>query len=140
MKKIILICLLAAPAFSFAQDKEVVRKILLDQVDSWNRGDLEKFMVGYWNNDSLLFIGSTGVNHGYHEALEHYKQTYSDTAKMGKLAFQILEIRPLSPDYYFVTGKWFLKRSVGDLNGVYTLLFKKINGKWLIVVDHSSSS
>jgi hypothetical protein len=57
---------------------------------------------------------------------------------MGKLSFDILEVKRLSPGYYFVVGKWFLKRSVGDIGGMYTLLFRKINGKWVIVVDHSS--
>ena len=126
--------------FSIAQDREAVLKILDNQVQSWNRGDLDQFMVGYWNNDSLMFIGSSGINHGYQEALNHYKKAYSDTAKMGKLRFELIELKQLSPDYYYVTGKFFLKRSVGDLNGVYTLLFRKIRGVWVIVSDHSSSS
>jgi hypothetical protein len=140
MNKIILVLLVALPLFSIAQDREAVLKILDNQVKSWNRGDLDQFMVGYWNNDSLMFIGSNGINHGYREALQHYKEAYSDTAKMGKLRFEIIELRQLSPDYYHVTGKFFLKRSVGDLNGVYTLLFRKIRGVWVIVSDHSSSA
>jgi len=140
MNKIILILLVALPTFSIAQDREAVLKILDNQVQSWNRGDLDQFMVGYWNNDSLMFIGSSGINHGYQEALNHYKKAYSDTAKMGKLRFELIELKQLSPDYYHVTGKFFLKRSVGDLNGVYTLLFHKIRGVWVIVSDHSSSS
>jgi hypothetical protein len=40
--------------------------------------------------------------------------------------------------YYTVVGKWFLKRSVGDVGGHYSLLFRRIKGKWVIVLDHSS--
>ena len=140
MTRIILTLLIVLPQFLMAQDREAVLKILDNQVQSWNRGDLDQFMVGYWNNDSLMFIGSSGINHGYQEALNHYKKAYSDTAKMGKLRFELIELKQLSPDYYYVTGKFFLKRSVGDLNGVYTLLFRKIRGVWVIVSDHSSST
>jgi ketosteroid isomerase-like protein len=57
---------------------------------------------------------------------------------MGKLAFDILKIQPISADTYFVLGKWMLKRTVGDVSGYYTLLFRKIKNEWKIVVDHSS--
>jgi hypothetical protein len=35
-------------------------------------------------------------------------------------------------------GKWHLIRSVGDVGGHYTLLVKRINGKWVIISDHTS--
>jgi ketosteroid isomerase-like protein len=57
---------------------------------------------------------------------------------MGKLSFEILKVEQLSPNRYFVLGKWMLKRSIGDVSGYYTLLFRKINNQWVIVVDHSS--
>ena len=57
---------------------------------------------------------------------------------MGNLTFEFLKVTKISAEYYWVLGKWFLKRSVGDVGGHYTLLFRKINGKWLIVADHSS--
>jgi hypothetical protein len=57
---------------------------------------------------------------------------------MGKLAFDIIQIKPLSADYYFVVGKWMLKRSIGDISGHYTLLMHRIKGEWKIVADHSS--
>ena len=48
---------------------------------------------------------------------------------MGKLFFDLLKVKRLSADYYFVIGKWFLKRKAGDIGGIYTLLFRKINGQ-----------
>ena len=95
-------------------------------------------MKGYWQNDSLMFIGKSGVTYGWRKTLDNYKRHYPDTVAMGKLHFKLLELKSLSPVYYFVVGKWHLLRSVGDLEGHFTLLFKKINGEWLIVADHSS--
>src|SRR5688572_8503949 len=132
--------LLLFQTFSIAQtnDESEIRKILSDQTEQWNKGDLERFMGGYWHSDSLMFIGKSGITYGYGNALKNYQSGYSDTVQMGKLRFELVSLKPISTDHYFVVGKWFLKRSIGDLNGVYTLLFRKINGQWLIVVDHSS--
>ena len=136
---LLLLCLAATGAVAQAnKDEKEIRGLLSTQTDAWNRGNLDDFMKGYWESDSLLFIGKSGVTHGYRNTLDNYKKGYSDTAKMGKLFFDIIEVRKLSTGYYWVLGKWFLKRSVGDVGGHYTLLFRKINGKWKIVADHSS--
>ena len=119
-------------------DQKEILKILHEQTVAWNNGDIDSFMKGYWNNDSLMFIGKNGVTYGYKNTLGNYKKNYSDAEKMGSLSFDILQVKKLSGEYCFVLGKWFLKRVAGDVGGYYTLLFRKIKGKWLIVSDHSS--
>ena len=57
---------------------------------------------------------------------------------MGKLSFDIIMVKKLSNEYYYVVGKWMLKRSIGDLSGHYDLLIRRIRGEWKIVSDHSS--
>ena len=125
-------------AFSQANDELTIRKVLDNQIKGWNNGDIEGFMQGYWKNDSLMFIGKNGIHWGWQTTLENYKKNYPDTAAMGKLSFDILVVKKLSPEYFYVVGKWMLTRSIGDLSGHYNLLFKKINGIWLIIADHSS--
>jgi ketosteroid isomerase-like protein len=120
------------------KDEQTIRALLAKQTEQWNKGNIEGFMEGYWESDSLLFIGKRGPTYGYRTTLENYKKGYPDTTAMGKLKFNILTVKPLSPDTYFVLGKWMLKRTIGDLEGHYTLLLKKIKGKWLIIADHSS--
>jgi ketosteroid isomerase-like protein len=140
MKRIIFLAAILISTVAFAQSKDEIdiRKILDDQAKAWNRGDIEEFMQGYWKNDSLLFIGKSGINRGWQRTLNNYKKSYPDTTVMGKLAFDIILVKKLSPEYYYVVGKWMLTRSIGDLNGYYNLLLKKINGQWVIVADHSS--
>ena len=121
-----------------SKDEIQIRKILNTQTQSWNRGDVKAFMKGYWENDSLMFIGKSGVTYGYKNTLENYKKNYPDTAAMGKLTFTLIQVKRLSPEYYHVTGKWHLKRTIGDIGGHYTLLFRKIKGQWVIISDHSS--
>jgi ketosteroid isomerase-like protein len=121
-----------------ANDEAAIRRIMANQTDAWNKGDLNGFMKGYWKNDSLLFIGKSGPSYGYRQALINYKKNYSGRDQMGKLFFDLLRVKRLSADYYFVIGKWFLKRKAGDIGGVYTLLFHRIDGEWRIIVDHTS--
>ncbi len=133
-----MLCLMACTV-SHAQDNEAaIRAVLNKQLQGWNSGSIDMYMQGYWNSDSLVFVGKSGPTYGYSQTLERYKKSYNDTAKMGKLRFDILQVRKLNADYYFVLGKWALKRSAGDVDGTFTLLFRKIRGKWVIVVDHSS--
>lgn len=119
-------------------DEQVIRKVLNDQIIAWNNGNIEEFMKGYWNNDSLMFIGKSGVTYGYQNTLMNYKKNYSNADAMGTLSFDLVKVQRLSPEYYFIVGKWHLKRKIGDVGGHYNLLFRKINGSWLIVADHSS--
>lgn len=135
---LLITCICQLKICAQSADEKAILKILEDQILYWNKGDLDHFVKGYWNNDSLMFIGSSGIVYGYQNTLNRYKKSYSDTAKMGRLRFEVLHIKKLSPEYYYVVGKWFLKRSTGDVGGHYTLLFRKIKGKWKIVADHSS--
>jgi len=133
-----LLLLITLPSFAQNSDESSIRRILADQITAWNKGDLDDFMKGYWNNDSLTFIGQSGITYGYDNTLNNYKKNYSSPDKMGQLFFTLLKVQRISADHYFVIGKWFLKRKAGDVGGVYTLLFRKISGHWYIVADHSS--
>ncbi len=125
-------------AFAQNKDEQQILQALDIQKNAWNSGDLNRFMDTYWKNDSLMFIGKTGVTYGWQNTLNNYKKGYPDTAAMGKLNFDILHVKRLSVLYFSVVGKWHLTRSIGNMGGHFTLLFKKIKNKWLIVTDHSS--
>lgn len=126
--------------FAWGQDAEKLQisTLLSSQSQAWNQGDLEGFMAGYWKNDSLCFIGKSGVTYGWSHTLSNYKKGYPDKTAMGKLQFTILHVQLLSSQYAQVIGKWYLTRTIGDLSGHFTLLLKKMGGQWLIVSDHSS--
>jgi len=143
MKKQLLFILLLittgiSTSFCQAGPEKQIRKILQEQSAAWNRGDIDAFMKGYWNNDSLLFVGKNGPTYGYSNTLNNYKKNYPNKDFMGQLKFTLLEVKPLSKQLWMVLGKWELTRNAGNVSGHYTLLFKKINGSWVIIVDHSS--
>jgi ketosteroid isomerase-like protein len=134
-----LVCILGF-IFLHAQssDEAAIKNVIGKQAEAWNKGNIEEFMKGYWQSDSLMFIGHGGITYGYTNTLNGYKKTYDSPDKMGTLFFSGITMTQLCADYYFVSGKWFLKRSAGDIGGYYTLLFHKMDGRWLIVCDHTS--
>lgn len=141
MKKtglILTCCLLSLFTISQSKDELSIRNAMNEQLTGWNSGNLNRFMDTYWNNDSLMFIGKSGVTYGWQNTMNNYKKGYPDTAAMGKLDFDILKVKRLSALYYFVVGKWHLTRTAGNLGGHFTLLFKRIHNRWVIISDHSS--
>ena len=121
-----------------SNDESEVRALLELQTKEWNAGNIPAFMNTYWKSDSLMFIGKTGITYGWQKTLDNYKKNYPNTAAMGKLQFELLEVNRLSTAYFFVVGKWQLTRSIGDIGGIFTLLLRKVANRWLIVADHSS--
>ncbi|MGA2297201.1 MAG: nuclear transport factor 2 family protein [FCB group bacterium] len=115
-----------------------IKTVLLNQQNDWNKGDIEAYMQGYWNSDSLLFIGKSGPKYGWKTTLENYKKSYPDTKAMGKLKFTFLKIELLSDINAVVIGKWELARETDKPSGYFSLIMKKISGNWKIIIDHSS--
>lgn len=133
-------------AFSFSvlsqsdikeQNINAIKSVLNNQAIAWNKGDIKEYMQGYWKNDSLKFIGKKGISYGWETTLKNYEKGYPDKATMGTLNFELLAIDIHSPEIAYVVGNWKLKREKGDIGGIFTLLMKKINGEWKIVVDHT---
>jgi len=109
-----------------------------EQVECWNNADIACFMEGYWKSDSLKFIGKSGITYGWKNTLENYKKSYPDKAAMGKLTFELVSIEALASDIVLLIGKWHLLRVADELGGHYSLIWKRIEGKWVIIADHSS--
>ena len=133
-----LFMLLSGTLLAQFKSETAIRQVLQRQTKAWNNGDLETYMQGYWKNDSLMFIGKNGVTYGWANTLKNYKKGYPDKTAMGQLSFNIIKVVRLSSKTYNVVGQWKLIRSAGNLQGHYTLLFKKIKGQWVITQDHSS--
>jgi ketosteroid isomerase-like protein len=117
---------------------EQIKRIFYQQEMDWNRGDIDAFMKAYWNSEELQFGGANGITRGWQQTLERYKSSYPDKATMGKLSFQIKDISRHSESVVSLTGSWELTRENDRPGGHFLLLWKKIDGHWKIVVDHTS--
>lgn len=115
-----------------------INLVLENQRNAWNEGDLKAYMAGYWNSDSLVFIGKSGPKYGWENTLNNYLKSYPNRNAMGLLDFGNLKVELITNKCAFVRGSWKLTRTNDTLSGYFTLIFKKIKGKWVIVSDHSS--
>ena len=115
-----------------------IQKVMSDQSDAWNRGDIQGFMQGYWRSDKLVFISGDNVTRGWQPTLDRYKKSYDTRAKMGTLRFADLEFTVLSNDAAVVLGSWELTREKDNPKGKFTLTFRKLKEGWRIIMDHTS--
>lgn len=139
---LILMCCFAANAMARtasinARDLGAIRKVLDEQAAAWNRGDIDGYMEGYARGDDTMFVGTT-VNRGWQTVRDRYRTKYDTPAKMGKLDFSDLALRPLGSDDVVVTGAWELTREADKPHGRFTLIFHRTAAGWRIVYDHSS--
>jgi hypothetical protein len=137
-----LLLILFHPSQSKAQavsrDFEKIKKILFQQQEDWNNGDIDAFMKAYWKSEELQFGGANGITRGWQQTLDRYKKGYPDRATMGKLTFQVKDISRHSKKVISLTGSWELKRENDLVGGHFLLIWRKIKGDWKIVVDHTS--
>ena len=122
------------------KDSLDIMKVMDFQEKAWNNGDIDSFMDGYFRSEELVFSGSNGPIYGWNATKERYKRSYPDLKTMGKLSFTVKKIKSLSKKTAYLIGEYYLKRTIDDSFGHFTLIWKKVNGKWFIVSDHTSSS
>ena len=141
MKKLLvlfsLIITLNAVSQTEAADKEAILNVLKTQEKAWNQFDLEGYMHGYWKSDSLKFYGSSGLTNVWQKTLDNYKKGYPSKEFTGTLKFTVDAITKIEENSYHVMGQYHLVRNVGDANGVFLIIFRKIDGEWRIVADMS---
>jgi ketosteroid isomerase-like protein len=122
---------------SIPEDKKAIVSILKAQEKAWSENDIDTFMEGYWKSDSLKFYGASGLKYGWQNTLNNYKKRYPTKDQTGTLNFKINDISQINKDSYFVMGEYHLTRKAGDANGVFMIIFKKIDGQWKIIADTS---
>jgi ketosteroid isomerase-like protein len=116
-----------------------IRALLDLQSRAWNSGDIDGYMKGYWESDSLLFTSGGNIERGWRAARNKYKRSYSTRALMGTLTFSEIEVHLLSGESAWVFGHWMLERESGRPHGVFTLVLRKFPEGWRIVHDHTSA-
>jgi hypothetical protein len=115
-----------------------IKSVMKMQETAWSDGDVHQFMEGYWKSENLSFVGKSGINKGWETTLNNYIKGYPDKAAMGTLTFDILEMNRISNDAYHMIGRYTLVRDIDKPTGLFTLIWKYIDGQWLIVSDHTS--
>jgi uncharacterized protein (TIGR02246 family) len=129
-----------------AADEKELRALVDAQQKAWNKGDLDGFMAGYWNDDQLSFVSGGDITFGWKKTKERYVKRYqADGKEMGKLSFSELHVESFSPSAAMMRGKYELvfEKEKDDkkktARGRFTLILRKFPDGWKITHDHTSA-
>ena len=119
---------------------EEINGLMYEQEESWNKGNIEDFMKKYWKNDSLIFVGKSGINYGWNKTTSNYKKSYPSRNSMGLLHFNNIKCLPINDTTHIISGQWNISRldSSKNIGGYYSLMWIKKEDGWRIVYDHTS--
>lgn len=133
---------LAAPAQARTTDeaeRTAILKVIERMEGAWNRGDFRGYMAGFKNPD-VVFISGGKFQDGWQGTLDHYIRDYGGSPQCrGKLQFYNMKVELLAPDAAMLIGQYRLERGGRVTEGVNTRLFRKIEGRWLITMNHVSA-
>ena len=102
-----LLLILILPMLAFAQgDLQKIKEVLSKQESSWNQGDIYSFMLGYWQSDKLQFSSGDVTTYGWVNTYKKYQKNYPTNEKMGKLQFEIIDLKLKTDTTAIVKGKW----------------------------------
>jgi ketosteroid isomerase-like protein len=121
-----------------ADDRADIETVLTRQAAAWNRGDIDAFMDHYWKSDELTFSSRGQTTRGWTRTKENYQRRYPTREQMGQLKFTQLEITSLGDSAALVLGRWQLMREESPVGGNFTLVFRLVDDKWVIIHDHTS--
>ncbi len=107
---------------------------------AWNRGDLDAFVSDYLPGPGTTYIGGPNrVIRGVEAIRASYAPRFAPGVVRDSLSFQALEVDVLAPGVVNAIAFYVLSR--GDsvvARGPTSLVMRRVNGRWLIVHDHSS--
>lgn len=120
-------------------DKAAILHVISRMEAAWNGGDFRGYMAGFENPD-VIFVSGGKFQDGWQGTLDHYIRDYGGSPeRRGKLHFYNMKVDLLAPDAAMLIGQYRLDRPGLVTEGVNTRLFRKIDGKWLIAVNHVSA-
>jgi uncharacterized protein (TIGR02246 family) len=107
---------------------------------AWNRGDLDGYLASYWDSDQTIWVSNGSLRRGSKAIAAAYRARFSTPSQMGKLTLLELEIDVLTTEDAIAFGHWMLVLDNESATGFFTVQLRKIEGAWLFVSDHASTS
>jgi hypothetical protein len=121
-------------------EKAAILRVITGMQAAWNRGDFRGYMEGFKNPD-VIFVSGGRFQAGWQGTLDHYIRDYGATPEArGTLRFYDIRIEILSSDAAQLISRYQLLREQHPQYGINTRLLRKVNGHWVIALNHVSSS
>lgn len=130
----------ASPAHADeAAEKSAILKVVADMEAAWNRSDFTGYMAGF-RNPGVIFVSGGKIQDGWQGTLDHYVRDYGGSPdRRGTVHFYDISIDMLAPDAALLISHYRLTRPERAQQGINTRLFRKVDGRWVIAMNHVSS-
>lgn len=136
---VILIAVLWAPAQKRPDALAEVKAALDTEVAAWNTGTFEKAGSVYHDSPEMLWVNRTGIRKGNETIRASYRRPAANTSRIGLYSYEPLHIERLSPNCVYFVIRWkYELNGRNTMNGVTSMVWKKISKKWVIVAEHAS--
>jgi len=128
-----------APTVDAAAEEAAIRQVIADMQQAWNRGDFRGYMAGFKNPD-VIFVSRGRFQRDWRGTLDHYVRDYGGSPeRRGRLRFWDIRVQMLAPDAAQLVSRYRLDRAESPQDGINTRLMRKIDGRWVIALNHVSS-
>ena len=145
----LLLCLLCAiaPTLSaqplragaWSEESAAIEGVIREMQGAWNRGDFRGYMQGF-QNPGVVFVSKGRFRRDWQGTLDHYIADYGESAdSRGTLCFYDIRIQPLAHDAAQLISRYRLLRAERPQYGINTRLMRKIEGRWVIALNHVSA-
>jgi len=125
--------------FDEVTERAAIFAVIADMEAAWNRGDYRGYMQGFRNPD-VVFVSGGRIKDGWQGALDDYIRNYGPVPETrGTLTFYDMTVEFLAPDAAQLIGHYRLERPERPMEGINTRLFRKIDGRWVIALNHVSA-
>ena len=132
-------CCRSTPARNDAAEKKAIVEVIGNMEAAWNRGDFRGYMAGFKKPD-VVFVSKGRFQKDWQGTLDHYVRDYGGSPeRRGRLHFWDVRIELLSPDAAQLISRYRLDRPGNPQDGINTRLMRKVNGRWVIALNHVSS-
>ena len=132
-------CKSAPPPVDSTAEKKAIVQVIGAMEAAWNRGDFRGYMAGFKKPD-VVFVSKGRFQKDWQGTLDHYIRDYGGAAeRRGRLHFWDIRIELLSPDAAQLVSRYRLDRPKNPQDGINTRLMRKVDGRWVIALNHVSS-
>lgn len=116
-----------------------VKAVLDAQVLAWNSGAAEEKNSVYYDSPEMLWVNRTGVRKGIAPVRASYRRPAAESSRRAVYSYEPLHMERLSPNCVYFVIRWkFEQGGRNATTGVTSLVWKKINKRWVIVAEHAS--
>jgi uncharacterized protein (TIGR02246 family) len=130
----------AEPAYDAAEEERAIRQVIAGMEAAWNRGDFRGYMAGFKNPD-VVFVSRGRFQRDWQGTLDHYVRDYGgNPERRGRLHFFEIRVEMLGPEAAQLISRYRLAGGERPQDGINTRLMRKVDGRWVIALNHVSSA